>query len=384
MDEQLRPALAARRDQHRYRKRRVVQSPQGAVVRVDGRELLCFCSNDYLGLANHPKLQQAAVDAIRQWGTGSGASHLITGHTALHETVEERVAAITGRERALLYSTGYMANIGVLGALAGKGDRVYQDALDHASLIDGARSRGAELVRFPHRDHAALAALLTADSGRDGRKLIAVDAVYSMDGDCADLAQLSAIARRHDAWLMADDAHGFGVLGERGAGHAETLDSDALPIYMATLGKALGGFGAFVAGSETLIETLIQFSRTYIYTTALPPAQAAVTLAGLELLDTEGWRREHLRDLIRRFRDGANTLGLPISDSHTAIQPLLIGDDDRALRASAYLENEGFWVAAIRPPTVPEGSARLRISLSAAHSLEQVDQLLDALAGLPS
>jgi 8-amino-7-oxononanoate synthase len=382
LDDVLQVALAERRAQRLYRTRRVVGSAPGPQLIVDGRRCLAFCSNDYLGLANHPEVVDAFQRAAADYGVGSSASHLVCGHTALHHQLEEALAEFTGRPRALLFSTGYMANLGVATALLGKTDFIFEDKLNHASLLDGGLLSGARFQRFLHNDLASLEQRL-ARAG-EGRRLIAVDGVFSMDGDCAPLPELAAVAARHDAWLMVDDAHGFGVLGARGGGCAEhfDLDSTQLPILMGTLGKAIGTFGAFVAGSEALIETLVQFARPYIYTTALPPAVAAATLQSLALVAREGWRREHLRDLVERFRRGAAQLGLQLCPSATAIQPLIIGDAGAALRWSEQLAERGILVGAIRPPTVPANSSRLRITLSAAHTAEQVDLLLEALADI--
>lgn len=381
LDNTLKAALDARHQQHLYRHRRVLESATGPQVRVDGREYLLFCSNDYLGLANHPKLVAAMQQAAADFGVGSGASHLVCGHSSIHHQLEERLAEITGRPRALLFSTGYMANLGVINALLGKGDSIFEDRLNHASLLDGGLLSGARFQRFAHNDLDDLQRRLQKHEG-EGRSLIAVDAVFSMDGDMAPLPELAQLATRHNVWLMADDAHGFGVLGAHGAGSAEhfALDTEQLPILMGTLGKAIGSFGAFVAGSEALVETLIQFARPYIYTTALPPAVAAATLAALDLLAEESWRRDLLRDRIAQFRAGAQALGLQLMASDTAIQPLLIGDDARALAVSEALAERGCLVSAIRPPTVPAGTARLRVTLSAAHTEQQVDTLLSALA----
>lgn len=379
LDQTLQTALDQRRAEQLYRQRRVVETAQGADVVVDGRRCLNFCSNDYLGLANHPAVVAAFRQAAAEFGVGSGASHLVCGHSRLHHELEEKLAAFTGRPRALLFSTGYMANLGVINALLGSGDYIFQDRLNHASLLDGGLLSGARFQRFLHNDCGNLETRLRKIDGSETRKLICVDSVFSMDGDTAPLPELAALAHRHGAWLMADDAHGFGVLGERGAGCAELLDTQQLPILMGTLGKAIGSAGAFVAGSEALIETLIQFARTYIYTTALPPAVAAATSASLDLLQEEGWRRAHLRQLIERFRAGAEQLGLALMPSQSAIQPLLVGEAGRALELSNRLAERGFWISAIRPPTVPAGSARLRITLTAAHSTAQVDQLLTAL-----
>jgi 8-amino-7-oxononanoate synthase len=292
--------------------------------------------------------------------------------------LEEALAEFTGRPRALLFSSGYAANTGVLTSLLQRGDQVFEDRLNHASLLDGGLHSGARFRRFPHNDVAALAAKL--DPGA-GPALVAVDGVFSMDGDTAPLAELADLCRERDAWLMVDDAHGFGVMGRTGAGSTEAagLGLEDVPVLMATLGKALGTAGAFVAGSDLLVEGLIQQARNYIYTTAMPPAVAAAGLAALRLLSVESWRREHLAGLIRRFRQGAAQLDLPLMESDSAIQPLLVGDAARALALSGQLRQQGLLIGAIRPPTVPAGTSRLRITLSAAHSEQQIDRLLDAL-----
>jgi len=380
MDDVLKSALIERRAQNLYRERKVVESPQGTEVIVDGKKYLNFCSNDYLGLANHPEIISAFKTAADQFGVGSGSSHLVCGHTSLHHQLEEKLAEFTGRSRALLFSTGYMANLGVVNALVGKNDFVFEDKLNHASLLDAGLLSGARFQRFLHNDIDNLRTRL--ERAEAGRKLICVDGVFSMDGDLAPLPELAQLAQQHDAWLMVDDAHGFGVLGANGAGCAEhfNLDQNQLPILMGTLGKAAGTFGAFVAGSEALIETLIQFARTYIYTTALPAAVAAATLQSLALIRRESWRREHLNHLIARFRRGAQQLGLQLMQSQSAIQPLFVGEAEQALVLSEKLAARGLWIGAIRPPTVAAGTARLRITLSAAHTEAQVDYLLDALA----
>jgi len=372
--------LAQKKSTGLYRRRRVLESAQGARVVIDGRELLNFCSNDYLGLAADPRLTAALQDAAARFGVGSGASHLVCGHSSQHHALEEELAEFTGRARVLLFSTGYMANTGIVQALAGKGDAVFEDDLNHASLIDGGRLARAEYLRYRHGDVADLKEKLRHSNAE--RKLVVSDGVFSMDGDLAPLPELARVAREHDAWLMVDDAHGFGVLGENGGGVAEEfgLDGAALPVLVGTLGKAFGTAGAFVAGSEELIETLIQFARPYIYTTSQPPAVACATLKSLELLRSESWRREHLQRLIARFRQGAAEIGLSLMDSPTPIQPILVGDSARALKLSALLKDRSLLVGAIRPPTVPAGSARLRVTLSAAHSEAQLELLLDALA----
>ena len=380
---QLEAELAQRRADGLYRQRRIIDSPQAVETRIDGKRLLSFCSNDYLGLANHPQVKQAFVDAVAEYGVGSGAAHLINGHSRLHERCEQRLAEFTGRDRALLFSTGYMANIAIASALLGRNDLIYQDKLNHASLIDSAKLSAAKLVRYRHNDLRQLEALLS-EGRRDRRRLVMTDAVFSMDGDCADIDTLSRIAAEHDAWAMIDDAHGFGVLGERGAGLLEQLglNQQQVPILMATLGKAVGTAGAFVAGSEVLIETLIQRARPYIYTSASPPAIAAATLQSIDLIERETWRRDKLNESIAYFRSQASALDVELMPSQTAIQPLVIGDNHRALQLSAALFEQGIHVTAIRPPTVPVGSARLRVTLSAAHERGHIDQLVEALRAL--
>lgn len=384
LDQILAPALAERRAANLYRQRRLLESAQTPQVQVNGKDYTAFCSNDYLGLANHPAVISALQEAATRCGVGSGASHLVNGHSAEHHALEEELAAFCGRDRALLFSTGYMANLGAITALVGQGDAVFEDRLNHASLLDAGLLSGARFQRFLHNDLDNLQTRLAKTDAE--RKLIVVDGVFSMDGDFAPLPELSALAKKHNAWLMVDDAHGFGCFGQHGGGSAEHfgLTQDELPILMGTLGKAFGTFGAFIAGSETLIETLIQFARPYIYTTAMPPAVAAATRTSLGLLQTEHWRREHLQQLITHFRAGAARLGLQLLDSSSPIQPIILGDETRALAVSEQLSQRGFLVIAIRPPTVPAGSSRLRVTLSAEHSLTQVDGLLNALAELTS
>ena len=372
-------ALNSRKQQQLYRSRQTLHSPQGVVVRVDGRDYLSFCSNDYLGLASHPELIAAFKEGADRFGVGSGAAHLVSGHGVAHQQLEEELAEFVGRPRALLFSTGYMANLGVIAALCGRRDAVFEDRLNHASLLDAASVSGARLRRYPHADAEALGRKLGASEVQ--QRLIATDAVFSMDGDCAPLKELHALAIEHDAWLLADDAHGFGVLGPQGRGRVfEQLgQGDDRVILMGTLGKALGTGGAFVAGSEDVIETLIQQARTYIYTTASPPALAWATRRALQLVRDGDALREQLSAHIEYFRACADELGLPLMASTTAIQPLLTGSAKRALELSARLREAGILVTAIRPPTVPQGAARLRITLSASHALTQIDQLLDAL-----
>ncbi|MDX1592702.1 MAG: 8-amino-7-oxononanoate synthase [Gammaproteobacteria bacterium] len=376
-------ALDRRRSEGLYRERRVVSGPVGPEAVVDGRRLLAFCSNDYLGLAGDPRVAEAFASAARRFGSGSGAAHLVNGHHAEHHALEEELAAFTGRARALLFSTGYMANLGTIAALAGRGDSVIGDRLNHASLIDGARLSGARRLRYRHADPDSLAEQLKR---APGRALVATDGVFSMDGDVAPLAELAATCREHDARLLVDDAHGLGATGPGGRGSLALagLDAGQVPLLVGTLGKAFGTFGAFVAGDEPMIETLIQHARPYIYTTALPPAVAAATRASLRLAIDEEWRRDRLAELVARFRAGAGALGLELLPSQSPIQALVLGDAARALDASRALEARGLLVTAIRPPTVPDGTARLRITFSAAHDEAQVDRLLDGLAELPA
>ena len=370
--------LAARRADNLYRQRPLLESPQGPQVVVDGQPLLAFCSNDYLGLANHPQVIEAWQAGASRWGVGGGASHLVIGHSRPHHALEEALAEFTARPRALLFSNGYMANMGAVTALAGQGDTVLEDRLNHASLLDAGLLSGARFSRYLHNDAASLASRLEKAVGH---KLVVTDGVFSMDGDVANLPALAREARAKGAWLMVDDAHGFGPLGATGGGIVEHfgLSQHDVPVLVGTLGKAFGTSGAFVAGSEALIESLIQFARPYIYTTSQPPALACATLKSLELLRSEHWRREHLNTLIRQFRAGAQQIGLQLMDSFTPIQPIMIGDSAEAVRLSQQLRERGVLVTAIRPPTVPVGSARLRVTLSAAHTEAQVQLLLNAL-----
>lgn len=370
------------REAQLYRERLVLESPQGVEIQVGTERLLSFCSNDYLGLANHPRVVAAFKAGAERYGVGAGASHLITGHSAAHHALEEELADFVGAPRALLFSTGYMANLGVVTALAERHGWIFEDRLNHASLIDAARLARAEVKRYPHADTARLKALLVEASGP---VLITTDAVFSMDGDIAPLKQILALGRDYGARVLVDDAHGLGVLGAQGRGTFEHLGLPLVPpaILMGTLGKALGVFGAFVAGEAALIETLIQRARTYIYTTALPPAVAEAVREALRLLRKEPWRREHLGRLVRRFRAGAQSLGLKLVEADTPIQPIVLGSTEKALNASRWLRRHGILVPAIRPPTVPRGAARLRLTFSAAHTEAHVDRLLEALAGLP-
>jgi 8-amino-7-oxononanoate synthase len=361
-----------------YRSRRVITSPQGIKLDIDGKQVINFCSNDYLGLANHSEVVKAFKAGADHYGVGSGSAHLICGHSAAHHALEEELAEFTGRDRALLFSTGYMANIGVISALLGRGDSVFEDRLNHASLLEGGLLSGARFKRYAHAD---VANLNTKIKSASGHKLIVTDGVFSMDGDFAPLAELALTAKKHGAWLMIDDAHGLGVIGEHGGGIIEHygLSQNEVPVLMGTLGKGLGTSGAFVAGSDDLIEMLIQKARTYIYTTALPAAIAQATRASLKIMIAEDWRRDKLRKLVEHFRLGSEQLGLTLIPSSSPIQPILIGDSHAAVNISEALLKSGFLVSAIRPPTVARGSARLRVTFSALHEPQHIDQLLDAL-----
>ena len=363
-----------------YRHRRVVDSALAREVVIDGESVLNFCSNDYLGLANDQRIRDAFKAGVDRWGVGAGASHLVCGHTAAHHELEEALAQFTGRPRALLFSNGYAANLGIINALVGAHDRVFEDRLNHASLLDGGRISRASFHWYEHTNIGDLEQGLTAGASR--RTLIASDGTFSMDGDRAPLDELVAVSLRHAAWLMIDDAHGFGVQGEHGCGLVDPAQFglDDVPVLMATLGKAVGTFGAFVAGDEALIVFLIERARNYIYTTALPSAVAVATLKSLEIIAAEDWRRTHLQTLIRRFRSGAEQIGWELLPSETPIQPLVVGEPDRAVALSQALEARGVLITAIRPPTVPVGTARLRITLTAGHSEADIDRLLEALA----
>jgi len=418
---QLQTELDERAAQGLLRRRRTLDSPQAPHLVVDGKAYLSFCSNDYLGFANHPQLIAALQQGAQQWGAGAGAAHLVSGHSDAHHRLEQALAAFVGKPAALLFSTGYMANLGAVQALVDKGDTVFADRLNHASLNDAMLLSRAEVRRYRHNDMAQLAQLLKKTNG--GRKLVITDAVFSMDGDLAPLPELLALCEQHDAWLLVDDAHGFGVLGRQGRGALSRFGLDdaqenpseqdemqgaaqratrhtvlvgeerastrhsrspAQPgfqriIYMATLGKAAGVFGAFVAAEQTVIDTLVNHARSYVYTTATLPALACAVLESLKLIEQGDALREHLRKLIAQLRSGLAGLPWKLMPSDTAIQPLLIGDNQAALALSEGLRECGIWVAAIRPPTVPQGTARLRITLSAAHTGSDVEQLIEAL-----
>lgn len=347
-------------------------------MQVDGRELISFCSNDYLGLANHPEVKEAFITGVRQYGAGSGAAHLVNGHSRAHEELEVALAEFTGQPRALLFSTGYMANIGIAQAFADKGDTVLEDRLNHASLLDAGLLSGARFMRYAHNDAGDLQRRLAE---RDGHCLVMTDAVFSMDGDIAELPALASACTQHEAMLVIDDAHGIGVIGDHGRGSFSHhgIAQDANTVHMATLGKAMGTAGAFVAGSDDIIETLVQQARSYIYTTAQPAAVAVATLQSLKLIREDDTLQRRLHDNIAYFRRCATQAGLALQDSATAIQPVIIGDNEATLKASDALLDAGLLVIAIRPPTVPKGTARLRITLSASHERTHIDQLIEAL-----
>ena len=376
--ERLAGGLADLERENLRRTRRIVDSAQGAKVREGGRTLVNFSSNDYLGLANHPLLRAAAHRAIDAYGVGAGASPLISGHMRVHHEAEQRFCAFAGLPRALLFSSGYAANLGILAALAGKDAEIFSDELNHACLIDGARLSRARVTRYAHCDLEALSARL--GESRAAVRIVATDAVFSMDGDIAPVNQILELCERHDAWLVLDDAHGIGVAGATGRGTLEHFGVRSPRIvYMATLGKALGGYGAFVAGAPEAIEWLVQRARTYIYSTALPPMAPAVAIAALDLIDADPSIVNALRERIAEFRAACAGAGLEVGDSRTAIQPIVVGSTERSLGAAARLHERGFLVPAIRPPTVPEGTSRLRVSLSAAHARAQVEALVAAL-----
>lgn len=377
-EQELAADLAAREAEGLRRVRRRLDTPQRAQVEVDGRHFIAFCANDYLGLAADPRLAAAAREALMLYGVGAGASHLILGHSRAHQALEEALAAFVRYPAALLFSTGYLANLGVISALAGRGDAVFADRLNHASLNDAAVLSRAAFKRYPHNDLGTLDRLLATTAAR--RRLVAVDAVFSMDGDIAPVRELLALCERHDALLYLDDAHGFGVLGDEGRGTLAHFGvASERIVYMATLGKAAGVSGAFVAASETIVETLLQNARTYIYTTAAPPLLAHTLLASLEIIASGDTRRACLRARIAQLREGLTGLPWTLLPSQTPIQPLIVGDNAQALALSARLAEQGLLVPAIRPPTVPQGSARLRISLSADHSAGDVSRLVAAL-----
>lgn len=387
LDTKLLQELTIRKDKHLYRSRRVLESPQSVEPIIDGKKVLSFCSNDYLGLANHPEVIKSFKQAADKYGVGSGSAHLVSGHSVEHHLLEEELAGFMGTERALLFSSGYMANLGVVSALCDRHSEIYEDKLNHASLLDAALLSRAKRIRFPHLDMEHLEQRL-AESGRSNNiqnnKFVISDGVFSMDGDLAPLDVLVNLAKENNAALMIDDAHGIGVLGEKGRGLVEYfgLNAKQMPILVGTLGKAFGAAGAFVAGSEELVETLIQQSRSYIFTTAMPAAVAAATRKSLQLLEKENWRREKLQNLISQFRKGAAELDLSLMGSMTAIQPVIVGSSEKALVLSEKILEKNILISAIRPPTVPEGTARLRITFSATHTEKHVNRLLTVLDDL--
>ena len=374
--------LKEKQQQHLYRKAHISQSPQQPHMKIGGSEYLTFCSNDYLGLANHPEVLYAFKQAADKYGVGSGSAHLINGHSIEHQKLEEELAEFTGRDRALLFSTGYMANLGTVNALMERGDMIFADRLNHASLIDAGLLSNAKMKRYAHNNINALQKLYTKNTCKN--TMILTDGVFSMDGDIAPVKQLAEVAEQQSAWLMVDDAHGFGTLGKTGAGllEQENLRQSNVPILMATLGKAIGTAGAFIAGSNDLIEYLIQTARTYTFTTAMPPAIAAATRASLKIVQHESERREKLNHHIQQFKKGADQLGIELMPSDTAIQPIMVGSTEQAIKISERLRENGIIVTAIRPPTIPEGTARLRVTFSAEHTEEDIAILLDALISL--
>ena len=382
MEQRWSARLAERKAQQLYRRCRVADSPQGPRMLIDGKPLLAFCSNDYLGLAGDERIAKALKQGVDRWGSGSGAAHLVNGHSLAHQALEDELADWLGRERVLLFSTGYMANLGIITGLLERGDQLFEDRLNHASLIDAGLLGNASLHRYHHSDMQSLRRQLAAFP--EGMRMVATDGVFSMDGDIALLGEMASICSSEQALLMVDDAHGLGVLGRDGRGCVDEagLTQSDVPVLMGTLGKAFGVAGAFVAGSELLIETLIQQARSYIYTTAMPAALAEATRASLRIVREERWRRDKLEALMWRFREGAETIGLSLMPSRTPIQPILLGEPEKAVTWSRRLEELGFLVTAIRPPTVPTGQARLRVTLSAAHEESQVDSLLQALSAI--
>lgn len=372
-------ALQKRREQHLYRSRRVINATDGRHVLIDSKQLLSFCSNDYLGLSQHPEIRKAMQEGVNRYGVGSGAAHLISGHYRAHHQLEEELAEFVERPRALLFSTGYMANLGTVQALVTKGDAVFEDRLNHASLIDAGLASGADFYRYQHGDIASLEGMIT--KSESGKKLVITDGVFSMDGDIAPLDRLAKSSRQYNAWLMVDDAHGIGINGKQGRGTLNqfNLDTSDVPVLMATCGKAIGTFGAFVAGEADVIEYLIQEARTYIYTTAFPPAVAEATRQSIRIIQQEDWRRDKLKQLVEQFRQGATQLGLNISGSTTPVQPVILGENEKTLSASQYLYEQGILATAIRPPTVPAKSARLRITFNTLHEPADVDILLSHL-----
>lgn len=382
LDSRLNKELAQRKAEHLYRSRKILESAQSVEPIIDGKKVLSFCSNDYLGLANHPEVIKSFKQAADQYGVGSGSAHLVSGHSKEHHLLEEELATFMGTERALLFSTGYMANMGVVTALCDRHSEIYEDKLNHASMLDAALLSRAKRIRYPHVDINFLKTQLNSSDNKN--KFVMSDGVFSMDGDCVPLKSVAELCENNNATLMIDDAHGIGVLGEKGRGTLEHfgVENKQVPIIVGTLGKAFGTAGAFVAGSEELIETLIQKSRSYIFTTAMPAAVAAATRKSLQLVEKETWRRQQLQNLIYLFKKGVNELGLNLMESDTAIQPVIIGSSEKALLLSEKLLEKNILIGAIRPPTVAENTARLRITFSATHTEEHINTLLTTLAEL--
>ena len=365
------------REAGRYRFLRTIETAQSPRVVVDGREVILMCSNNYLGLADHPRLREAARRAIEEYGTSAVASRLVSGTMRLHQELERALAEFKGTSQALVFNCGYMANVGVISSLLGPQDVVFSDELNHASIIDGCRLSRAKVAVFPHKDMDALEDLLKREKGR--RRMMVVDGVFSMDGDVAPLPDMVDLAEKYGAILMVDEAHGTGVLGERGAGTVEHFGlTDRVPIQMGTLGKALGGFGAYVAGSEILREYLINRARSFIFTTALPPADMAVALEAVRLVQEEPQRRKRLHENVAYLVEGLNSLGFSVSNQGTAVVPVVIGPEDKTMEMSQKLLEYGVFVAGIRPPTVPLGTSRLRVTLMATHTREDLDRALEA------
>ena len=374
--------LEALREQGLFRSMRLLQGEQSHRVVLDGREVLLLCSNNYLGLADHPALKEAAIQAVERYGTGSGASRLVSGNMELHEALEARIAAFKGTEAALVFNSGYAANTGVIPALAGRGDVIFSDRLNHASIVDGALLSRARFVRYPHNDIAALSRLL-ADTEPSGRRLIVTDGVFSMDGDLARLAELVAVKNEFGAMLMVDDAHGTGVLGETGRGSAELFNVTAeIDIQMGTFGKALGSFGAYVAASREIVDYLINRSRSFIFSTSLPPAVLAASLASLDLVDSaEGMAlRKKLANNVTFFGSALQDSGFNTMGSESQIIPVLVGEAGPTMEFSRQLLAEGIFVQGIRPPTVPAGSCRLRCTIMATHTTEELSWAAEVMA----
>lgn len=365
------------------RVRRLVDGPQEASMLIDGQRVMSYASNDYLGLASHPKVVEAAMRALKKYGLGAAASHVVSGHMRAHHHLEERLADFCGFQKALLFSSGYAANMGILTALAGRGDTIVADKLNHSCLNDGALLSRATFKRYPHLDLKKLATILEQCKAR-GRKLIVTDAVFSMDGDVAPIPQLLELAERHDALLVIDDAHGFGVLGYKGRGTLEHFNVRAHEriVYMATLGKAMGGYGAFVAGARDTVDWILQSARSYLFTTATPPAIAAAMATSLDILESERDRLTHLRAMIDFFGDALKLKYARMPYSYTAIQPVIVGSNRAALSFAEALLERHIFVPAIRPPTVPNGTARLRVSITYHHNADDLFDLVAALTDL--